>query len=110
MGTSKSKVITKTHAQLTEPGNGEVVDVAKIQPASGEYEVTVATIDTDVTVRMDYSDDGFSTVVQGAEYQIGANGTFVFKTAVGYRQMRPVFVAETGGTAVTLDIKSRLSY
>jgi hypothetical protein len=106
----KSQFATKTHAQLDAAGNGEVVELGKRQPASAEYEVTVANIDTSVDVRMDYSDDGFSTTIQGETHQLTANGTYVFKAAVGYRAMRPVFAAEAGGTAVTIDVVSKLSY
>ena len=38
---SKSEVIKKIHAQLAAAGNGEKVDVSRVAPASGEYEVTV---------------------------------------------------------------------
>lgn len=106
----KTKVTTKTHVQLTAPGNAEIVTIGNIQPASAAYEVTVATIDTSVAVRMDYSDDGFSTSVVGETNTIVADGVFVFPAVTRYRQMRPVFAAEVGGTAATVDIETTTAY
>ena len=108
---NKSKVIEKASTQLDAPGDGDgVVRMGKIQPAGSEVEVTVAAIDTSISFKLEYSDDGFSTSVDGPTETITANGTFVYPGAVGYEEVQPVFTAEVGGTAATVDFTIRLSY
>lgn len=101
-------VAIKTHAQLDAPGNGSTLRLDDKGFTSGVGEITVASIDTNVTVRYDYSNDGFSTTIKGPEETYTANGVYAQPILNGYKACRPVFVAETGGTAATLDIVSKL--
>ena len=98
-----SKVYTKTNTQLTAPGNGDTTNVHSFMPIGGWLEVTLASVDTSATVRVDYSNDGFTTTVSGTPVTMTADGSYALPIISGYEQMRPVFVSEVGGTAVTVD-------
>lgn len=104
------QVTKTTHAQLTAPGNGEIVVSGTVQAAGGQGEITLAAVDTNVVVRYDYSNDNFSTTATGIPVTLTANGTHVVPVLPGYAQVRPVFVSEAGGTAATLDIVTKLFY
>ena len=94
--------------QLTAAGNGDgVANTGLIGADSGELQVVVATIDTNVVVRVDHSDDAFTTTIPGPEQTITADGTYVFPIATSYERSRPVFVSEAGGTAATVDFTLR---
>jgi hypothetical protein len=98
-------VSRKTHTQLTAVGKGTVHNIGQIQPVSGEMEIAVSTIDTNVVHQVEYSDDNFSTI---AAYSVPITETAniskrIVPLAVGYRAVRPVMVSESGGTGVKLD-------
>lgn len=90
--------------QLTAAGNATSLEMGEFQPASAEVEVTIATIDTNAVVRVDYSNDAFSTTAAKSSTETyTANGVYVIPMAVGYKYARLVFVSESGGTGVTVD-------
>lgn len=109
----KSKFAKRTSTQLDAPGNGDApLEIGKLQPAGVNLEVTVASIDTSVVIKVEYSDDGFSTTpVDGISYTLTANGIYQIPVSpVGGREMRPVFVSEAGGTGATVDFTLTASY
>ncbi len=99
-----SKVGSKALTTLTAPGVSTLTcDLGKLQPASAEAAITIATVDTNATVKLQYSNDGFSTVAaESLLSTFTANGTFVLPVALGYQSVRHAFSTESGGTAVTV--------
>lgn len=104
--------------QLTAPGNTDPIEVRSFNMVS--MQVIVASIDTNVVVRIDGSHDGTNyfplalddrqavanLTYSGAQATIAANGTYVV-TVLGLstRYARGVFVSESASpSAATLDI------
>lgn len=97
--------------QLTAPGDADSIQMGSVQPASGQVEVTIATIDTSIDVNMEYSNTSdFASSVTGPVEQFTANGSYVLPMAVGYRYARLVFADEVGGTAATVDAVYKTFY
>lgn len=96
-----------THAQLTAASTATTpANIGNIQPASAEFLVTVASINTNVVVVPEYSNDGFSTVAaKGAPVTITANGVYTIPASVNYKDRRLYFLSESGGTAATIDVQ-----
>jgi hypothetical protein len=91
---------------LTEPGLGTTIEVGVNDLASTKaYTLitTVASINTNVVIRLEGSIDGTNYAPIIADQTISANGTFVH--SVGDRPVklvRPRFVSESGGTAAVV--------
>lgn len=91
---------------LTAPGNGNTIQVAENDLLStSDYTLItiVASINTSVDVRLDGSIDGtnFAPIIGNTQY----TGNGVYSLSVSGRPVkfvRPVFVAEAGGTAATV--------
>jgi hypothetical protein len=99
-----TKIGSKPITQLTAPGNAaEVIDIPTQPFSSGVCKVTAATVDTNVVVKMEYSDDGFTTKIDGETRTITADGTHSLAIVPGYKQGRLVFVSETTLTTATID-------
>lgn len=101
-----SDTIFNVGTALTAPGNGNTIQVAENDLLStSDYTLitVVASIDTSVDVRLDGSIDGinFAPIVGTTQY----TGNGVYSLGVAGRPVkfvRPVFVAEAGGTAATV--------
>jgi hypothetical protein len=98
--------IFSTSTALTEAGLGTTVEVGVNDLCSTRAYtliVTVATINTNVVVRLEGSIDGTNYAPIIADQTITANGTTVY--SVGDRPVkyvRPRFVSESGGTAAVV--------
>jgi len=98
--------IFSTSTALTEPGLGTTVEVGVNDLCSTRAYtliVTVATINTNVVVRLEGSIDGTNYAPIIADQTITGNGTTVY--SVGDRPVkyvRPRFVSESGGTAAVV--------
>ncbi len=98
--------IFSNSAALSAPGLGTTVEVGVNDLCSTTAYtliVTVATINTNVVVRLEGSIDGTNYAPIIADQTITANGTSVF--SVGDRpvkHIRPRFVSESGGTAAVV--------
>jgi hypothetical protein len=101
-----SKIGQKSATQLTAPNTAtEAFNVGSKKPASAEFLVTVASINTNVVVQPQYSDDEFATVkAKGQPETIVANGVVAIPASVNYKDARLYFVSESGGTAATIDV------
>jgi hypothetical protein len=91
---------------LSAPGSGtaQTVDLPN-RHAAKNYSlfVTVASINTNVIVRLDGSVDGTNYAPVIANQTITANGTYFYSLAnTPLKSVQPVFVSETGGTAATV--------
>jgi len=101
----RAKGTTITHAQLTAAG---VTDVVKALSCNAIiYAYTIASIDTDVTLRLEGSVDNtsfFNMDADEVDTIQTADGTYAFRFdgEVPYTRFR--FVSETGGTGVTVDV------
>lgn len=101
-----SDTIFNTGTALTAPGDGNVVQVAENDLFSTKAYtliVKVATINTNVIVRLDGSIDGTEYAPIIAATTITANGNHVI--SVGDRPVKfikPVWVSESGGTAAVV--------
>ena len=99
--------ITNTFTQLTAPGS--TTGFATPGCTQHTVAVTVATINTNVVVRIEGSVDNTAwgnLDSGGLDTTITANGTYLFtcpNTLLAY--LRVTFVSETGGTAATIDAK-----
>lgn len=92
--------------QLTAPGNGDgVVDCEVNSTVNLQLETTVASIDTSVSYRMQYSSvsNFASDTVLGPLRTVTANGVHGTGESPMRRYARPVFAAEAGGTAATVN-------
>ena len=100
--------------QLTAPGDTVEVDVS--QAYQYGYAFTIASIDTNVTVQLEGSIDetNYTTVpldntaianvtITNNQMIITANGTYIMWATAPLKDVRFDFVAETGGTAATID-------
>lgn len=91
--------------QLTEAGVGDSI-ANTLGASSLSCEFIVAAINTNVVVRLEFSDD--RTFGSGAyfspELTITANGNYAISSAPVKRYCRARFVSETGGTDATVDI------
>ena len=98
----------QTYDQFTAPGNGTAADVK--WKRNHVMAFTVASIDTNVVVRMEGSIDGtsfFNLNSQDSDTTITSNGTTcLYVDNIPLKHIRPVFVSESGGTAATIDCKS----
>lgn len=100
-----SKVISQAFTQLTAPAqNTSWLDLGRISPAAADVEVIVAAINTDVTYTVQYSDDGSAVAASSPITARTANGTYISPVSPKHKYVRVNFTAETGGTAVTLDV------
>ena len=92
-------------AQLIAPGNGAAIDT--LLGNLHKFVVTIASIDTNVVLRFESSNDGviYSNMdAANAEFTFTANGSFTFSRAdLPAKFVRVVFVSELGGTAATID-------
>lgn len=101
-----SDTIFNTQTALTAPGNGSAVQVAEndlFSTTSYSLLTTVASINTNVIVRLEGSIDGtdYATIINNTTYT--ANGTFSLNvTGIPMKFVRPVFVSESGGTTATV--------
>lgn len=95
-----------TITQITAPGNGDIYDLGKVLPKNAEVEVTLATVETNVVLKMQYCDaSNFSSVINGKSYTLTANGTYVFPVAKGYKYLRLILVSESNtGILTGLDV------
>lgn len=91
---------------LTAPASGEAYQIDlpnRYSPKTFLMAVTVATINTNVVVRLDGSLDGtnYAPIISGQT--ITANGTsFYSVTNTPVKYIQPVFVSESGGTAAVV--------
>ena len=91
---------------LTAPGSGDAqrIDLPnRSAPKTFLFAATVATIDTNVVVRLDGSLDGtnYSPIISGQT--ITGNGTsFYTVTDMPVKYIQPVFVSESGGTGAVV--------
>lgn len=98
--------IFSTSTALTAPGLGTTVEVGVNDLCSTKaYTLitTVATINTNVVIRLEGSIDGTNYAPIIADQTISANGTTVY--SIGDRPVkfiRPNFVSESGGTAAVV--------
>lgn len=103
--TAPSGTATTVGSQLTAAGNGTSIDTSGFKNHS--FYVTVASIDTNVVVRIEGSTDDstFANIdVAGTDITYTANGTYLLsKAEFPMKYARVVFVSESGGTGVTLD-------
>ena len=104
---------TYTYNTLTAPG----ATLAQAVESFALYQVTVAAINTSVTVQIETSVDGTSygilpardsSIVPAADRTIVLllNGTYVIAWSGSTRFIRFRFVSEVGGTAATLAVKA----
>jgi hypothetical protein len=97
-----SDTIFNVGAALTAPGDGALIQVAEndlLSTKAYTLITKVATIDTNVVIRLDGSIDGTTFVPIIGSTTITANGTSVL--SVGDRPVKfikPVWVSEAGGT------------
>jgi hypothetical protein len=102
-----------TYDTLTAPG----ATLAQAAETFISYQVTVANINTTVTIQVEASVDGTNygvipirdsliTVAADKTVTLTANGTYIFSWAGSGRFIRFRFVSEVGGTAATLDVKA----
>jgi 2-methylaconitate cis-trans-isomerase PrpF len=98
------------NAQLTAPGNGTSFNIGQLGAPSAICRVVVAAINTNVTVRVEQSDTPVFTVVQQRTPNVvlTENGNYEIDYQPRFPFVRVVFVAETGGTAATLDCTHEL--
>ena len=95
-----------TSTGLTAPGSGLAYTVDfpnRSAPLNYSMFVTVATINTNVVVRLDGSLDGtnFAPVITGQT--ITGNGTYFYSLQnTPLKNIQPVFVSESGGTAAVV--------
>lgn len=91
---------------FTAPGSGEAyrIDLPnRSAPKTFLFAPTVATINTNVVVRLDGSLDGTNYVPIITGQTITSNGTsFYTVTNMPVKFIQPVFVSESGGTAATV--------
>jgi len=96
-----------TFAQLTAPGSTVAVEVSNYHHYT--FQVTVAAIDTTVTVRAEGSLDNtvwFNLDDTRTDLVIAANGTYSMRASNRKcKHIRFTFVSEVGGTAATIDVK-----
>ncbi len=91
---------------FTAPASGEAYQIDfpnRSAPKTFLFAATVASINTNVVVRLDGSLDGtnYAPIVSGQT--ITANGTsFYSVTNMPVKYIQPVFVSESGGTAATV--------
>lgn len=93
-----------TFAQLTAPGSTSATTVTAYKNYTLQYKV--ASIDTNVVVRLEGSLDGTNWINldSDGDTTITANGTYGFKLSnTPLAQIRFTFVSEAGGTAATID-------
>jgi|TARA_R100001015_G_C4545235_1_gene108345 hypothetical protein len=93
---------------LTAPATGTALEVAVNNLFSTKnytFMVTVASINTNVIVRLEGSLDGTNYATLLANRTISANGS-TFENVVNkpFKWLRPVFVSEAGGTAATVTL------
>ena len=93
-----------TQAALTAPGRGVVIDTSDFGQVPGAFEAIIASIDTNVTIRIDYSSSATfaSDVVEGVPITITSNKSVVLPILPIRRYAALNFVSETGGTAATV--------
>ena len=95
-----------TDTSLSAPGDGTVLQVASnnfFATKSYTLTVTVASIDTNVVVRLDGSIDGTNYAPIIAAQTITSNGTTIYSVADRpVKFVKAVFVSETGGTTATV--------
>jgi hypothetical protein len=103
---STADTIFNVGSTLTAPGNGNTIQVAENDLfTTRDYTLitVVASINTSVDVRLDGSIDGTNFAPIIAQTQYTANGNYVLSvTGRPVKYIRPVFVAEAGGTAATV--------
>ena len=95
--------------QLTAAGVGD--KIADTQGASSlSCEVVVASINTNVVVRLEFSNDlAFgSGVFFSPDLTITANGNYAISSAPVKKYCRARFVSETGGSAATVDFNMNI--
>lgn len=110
-GATKYMIIADTHVstsitQLTEPGASAWIATGKA--LNHTVAVTVASIDTNVVVRIEGTIDGtnvFNLSDTDTDTTITANGTYGFMATGSLIGIRVNFVSESGGTAATIDAK-----
>ena len=95
-----------TDTSLSAPGDGTVLQVASnnfFATKSYTLTATVASINTNVVIRLDGSIDGTNYAPIIAAQTITSNGTSVYNVAnTPVRWIRPKFISEAGGTAATV--------
>ena len=95
-----------TDTSLSAPGDGTVLQVASnnfFATKSYTLTVTVASINTNVVVRLDGSIDGTNYAPIITAQTITDNGTTVYSVADRpVKFVKAVFVSEAGGTAATV--------
>ena len=91
---------------LTAPGSGfaYVIDLPnRSAPLNYSLFVTVASINTNVVVRLDGSVDGTNYAPVVAGQTITGNGTYFYGLQnTPLKNVQPVFVSESGGTAAVV--------
>ena len=97
------RITKQTLTQLTAPGTTAWVEMGRLKPASADLEVIVAAINTNVVVKVEYSEDGSAVAASSLSETITANGTYNIPLSVRYRLVRLNFVSEAGGTDATVD-------
>lgn len=92
--------------QLTAPGSGNLLQVAVndlFRTSDYTLIATVASINTNVIVRLDGSIDGTNFAPVIADQTISANGSFIYSVSGRpVKWIRPSFVSESGGTAAVV--------
>lgn len=93
---------SRTQTQLTAPGTSAYLQLSTGR-ASKWYEITIATIDTNVIVQVEYSTTGSGAATKLAPaVTFTENGTYVLPVFDVAKYVRFNFVSESGGTAATI--------
>lgn len=106
-----ARIAEVKNTQFTTPdsGRGLSLRLDKTGAVSGEAEFTIASINTNVLIGLQYSDDNFETIKDVETLQPTANGKYTLRVRVGNaKAVRPVFSTESGGTAAVIDVTTRL--
>ncbi len=92
----------RSQTQLTAPGTTATLPLAKYG-ASRWYQVVVATIDTNVVLRVEYTNTASGSVTaRSQDFTLTANGTYTLAVFGQDNFTRLNFVSESGGTNATI--------
>jgi len=99
-----TRLTPRTQTQLTAPGTTAKL---KLTQRVGDkfYKVVLATVDTNVVVRVEYANTSAGSVTgRSQDYTLTANGTYTLPVFPLDNFVYFNFVSETGGTGATLDV------
>jgi hypothetical protein len=100
-GNPNKRGFYQTYDTLTAPAAGSSIDVHVYAPSTYSLVTTVASIDTNVFVRLQGSMDNINWATITSE-TITVNGTHQSTGTGAFKYVRPEFISETGGINATV--------